>query len=44
MAATRAQLQLLWSLNLSVKNDHLEIQHPKLENSRLGFIEPIHDR
>ena len=29
---------------LSVKKDPLEIQHPNLENSTLGFIEPIHDR
>ena len=29
---------------LSVKKDPLEIQHPKLENSRLGFIESIHAR
>ena len=29
---------------LSVKKDPLEIQHPKLENSRLCFIESIHER
>ena len=29
---------------LSVKKDPLEIQHPKLENSRRGFIESVHDR
>ena len=29
---------------LSVKKDPLEIQHPKLENSRLGFIESFHAR
>ena len=29
---------------LSVKKDPLEIQHPKLENSRRGFIESVHER
>ena len=29
---------------LCVKKDPLEIQHQKLENSRLGFIESIHAR
>ena len=29
---------------LSVKNDPLEIQHPKLENNRCSFIESIHER
>ena len=29
---------------LSVNKDPLEIQHPKLENSRLGFIESVHER
>ena len=26
------------------KKDPLEIQHPKFENSRLGFIESVHER
>ena len=26
------------------KKDPLEIQHPKLENSRRGFIESVHER
>ena len=26
------------------KKDPLEIQHPKLENSRCGFIESVHER
>ena len=29
---------------LSVKKDFLEIQHPKLENSRRCFIVPVHER
>ena len=29
---------------LSVKKDPSEIQHPKLENSRLGFIESVYER
>ena len=29
---------------LFVKKDPLELQHPKLENRRLGFIESIHAR
>ena len=29
---------------LSVKKGPLEIQHPKLENSRRGFIESVHER
>ena len=29
---------------LSAKKDPLEIQHPKLENSRRGFIESVHER
>ena len=29
---------------VSVKKHLLEIQHPKLENSRLGFSEFIHTR
>ena len=29
---------------LSVKKDPLEIQHPKLENNRRGFIESVHER
>ena len=30
---------------LSVKKkDHLEIQHPKLENSRRGFTEYVYER
>ena len=29
---------------LSVKNDPLEIQHPKLENSRHGFTQSVHER
>ena len=29
---------------LSVKMDPLEIQHPKLENSRRSFIESVHER
>ena len=41
-AATRAQQQLLLSLKLSVKKDPSEIQHPQLENSRLGFIESVY--
>ena len=28
----------------SLKGDPLEIQHPKLENSRLGLIESVHER
>ena len=27
----------------NLKRDHLEIQHPKFENSRLGFIESVHE-
>ena len=30
--------------HLSVKKDPLEIQHSKLENSRRGFIESVHER
>ena len=26
------------------KKDPLEIQHPKFENSRVGFIESVHER
>ena len=26
------------------KKDPLEIQHPKFENSRLSFIESVHER
>ena len=29
---------------LSVKKDPWEIQHPKLENSRRGFIESVDER
>ena len=29
---------------LSVKKDPFEIQHPKFENSRRGFIESVHER
>ena len=29
---------------LSVKKDPLKIQHPKLENSRRGFIESVHEK
>ena len=29
---------------LSVKRDPLEIQHPKLENSRRSFIVSVHER
>ena len=29
---------------LSVRKDPLEIQHPKLENSRLGFIESVYEK
>ena len=29
---------------LSVKTDPLEIHHPKLENSRRGFTESVHER
>ena len=29
---------------LSVKKDPLEMQHPKLENGRRGFIESVHER
>ena len=29
---------------LSVKKDALEIQHPKLENSRHSFIESVHEK
>ena len=28
----------------NLKRDPLEIQHPKFENSRLGFIESVHKR
>ena len=28
----------------NLKGDHLEIQHPKFENSRLGLIESVHER
>ena len=38
-----AQRQLLWSLN-NLKRDPLEMQNPKVENSRLGLIESIHER
>ena len=27
----------------NLKGDPLEIQHPKFENSRLGFIESVHE-
>ena len=37
-----AQRHLLGSLN-NLKKDSLEIQHPKFENSRLGFIESVHE-
>ena len=30
--------------HLSVKKDPLEIQHPRLENTRRGFIESFHER
>ena len=30
-------------LSLICKGDPLEIQHPKFENSRLGFIESVHE-
>ena len=29
---------------LSVKKDPSEIQHSKLENNRLGFIESVYER
>ena len=28
----------------NLKRDPLETQHPKFENSRLGFIESVHER
>ena len=28
----------------NLKGDHLEIQHPKFENSRLGLIKSVHER
>ena len=28
----------------NLNGDPLEIQHPKFENSRLGFIESVHER
>ena len=29
---------------INPKRDHLETQHSKFENSRLGFIECVHER
>ena len=28
----------------NLKSNLLEIQHPKFENSRLGFVESVHER
>ena len=42
--AKRARRPLLWSLNYLLKKNPPVIQHPKFENSRLGFIESIHER
>ena len=35
---------LLYIATLWYNGDRLEIQHPKLENSRLGLIESVHER
>ena len=42
-AFTTNTTKILINLN-NLKRDPLEIQHPKFENSRLGFTEPVHER
>ena len=39
----RSSLRFQLKVN-NLKRDPLEIQHPKFENSRLGFIESVHER
>ena len=38
------EFDALHQLSVKKKKDPLEIQHPKLENSRRGFIESVHER